>query len=851
MNNSSSINNTECWVNTYDTKVLISEHPAFKYMLESINRFIGFVVEEICLPLLTTQLKKVFSELFISLNCKEQEECVEFEDYIKESEVLMENPKLKRDKYLEIFVDFQESLDLYLKYDIVSYCKYCVKYIRGFAQVNCETFIRYQLLNDYPLKKARGFDDYPSKDKSYIDFDHINEINKTTPKTIREQIIELCTQDIENLKESISRLRAIERSYNEVYNVIDTYARQKLLNGLINQKDMEEVKQAIDDIKMKVDTFLMNEHQKTNYLIEFASDIILLETTRIDETDETSEISYIISMNLKEFRKVLNQDGSNNSIYSSPFFNEQFSKDNISFDAFVNTLVNLNNPNAKDTDISDMFYLKNRYQQNTTSHSSHESNPTLDSSHLNNGTSEKALRMSSDLSRDLKKTKALVVENIVNADYIQGLKNTFDITLKLYRDIQSLTTTALKPAERIKEPVECIDEVNFVWTEWEIYCQEFVKTIDELETLKSIERVETYLLKRISDLIVAFDAVSAKLMNLQNISSMPVTTATTPNKRNYNEQRRRRSTRRNQNKSNRHRPLSTPPSSRNRSRTKILKNSRSSSSISMKSSLSKDQLASLINEEIDLNNNGSDEMLGSEKEKSSNHDSNDIEDTDEYNNNANTMNKEKSLRENYQFTDRNNGNFIQDDMGDTPQGQSIEELDKEISKNNDIIYGIQENIKLSNKVMAVSAYTNDNNDDTYSSTTNPSSAHVHHAGVANASSNVNANSKQQGTNVYSNEDEGSSSSSPKRVATSGSGEEDESIIHSMILPEEERDVPKISERNLQAMKILYRIRDKLNGYDPQIDPSIMDVTKHVDKVINQAINIDNLACMYEGWTSWI
>jgi len=53
------------------------------------------------------------------------------------------------------------------------------------------------------------------------------------------------------------------------------------------------------------------------------------------------------------------------------------------------------------------------------------------------------------------------------------------------------------------------------------------------------------------------------------------------------------------------------------------------------------------------------------------------------------------------------------------------------------------------------------------------------------------------------------------------------------------------------MKILYRIRDKLNGYDPQIDPSIMDVTKHVDKVINQAINVDNLACMYEGWTSWI
>jgi len=79
----------------------------------------------------------------------------------------------------------------------------------------------------------------------------------------------------------------------------------------------------------------------------------------------------------------------------------------------------------------------------------------------------------------------------------------------------------------------------------------------------------------------------------------------------------------------------------------------------------------------------------------------------------------------------------------------------------------------------------------------------------------------------------------------------ESVINSMNLPEEVADTPKISERNLQAMKILYRIRDKLNGYDPLIDPSVMDVTKHVDKVINQAINIDNLACMYEGWTSWI
>jgi len=863
--NNNSFSYSQSWINIFDTKVLISEYPAFKPILESINKFINFVVEEICLRLLSTHLKKSFTELFNNLDSEESEECVELEDYVKHSELLMENPKFNNEKYLEIFIDFQESLDMYLKYDIYRYCECCIEYISGFAQINRETYIRYQLLNDYPLLKAREFDDYPSNDKEYLDLEYLDDIDHTTPKTIREQIIKLCSKDIENMEESITRLRAIERSYNEIYNMIDTCARQKLLKGIISREDMEEVKDTINDIKMEVDAFLLSEHQKTNYLIEFASDIILMETTRVDETEETSDINYIISINLKEFMKILSQDN------NSPFFSEQFNRDgNISFDAFVNTFVNINDPDAKDTDISDLFYLKSRYPQYT-SHTPHESNATnlIDGSHLSdimtNGTSENPLIMSSDISHDLTKSEPRD-ENIIDTDFIQSLKNTFDITLKLYRDIQSLTTTALKPAEKIKEPVECIEEVNFVWTEWEIYCQEFVKTVDELETLRSVERVETYLLKRISDLIIAFDAVSAKLMNLQNINNMTVGTT---EKRGYNEQHRRQS-HHNQSRHGRsrrsQRPVSTPPSSSltSSNRAKALKSSRSSSSISMKSSLSKDQLASLINEEIDLNNNGSDEMLGSEKEKSSNHDSNDVEDnTDEYNNNngnmANSVNKDKSLKENYQFTDRNNGDFIQDDMGDTPQGRSIEELDKEISKNNDIIYDIQENIKLSNKVMTVSAYTNENNDDIYSSATNPSAhAQIANAAVVNqpsSTSNANPNiDKHHDSSDYSNEDddnkESDQSSSPNRPSAD-SEEDNESVIHSLILQEEVTDVPKINERNLQAMKILYRIRDKLNGYDPQIDPSIMDVTKHVDKVINQAINVDNLACMYEGWTSWI
>jgi len=466
--NNNSFSYSQCWINIFDTKVLITEYPAFKPILDSINKFINFVVEEICLRLLSTHLKKSINELFASLDVEESGECVELEDYIKQSELLMQDPKFNNEKYLEIFIDFQESLDMYLKYDIYRYCECCIEYISGFAQINRETYIRYQLLNDYPLLKAREFDDYPSNDREYLDLEYLDDIDHTTPKTIREQIIELCSKDIENMEESITRLRAIERSYNEIYNMIDTCARQKLLKGIINREDMEEVKDTINDIKMEVDSFLLNEHQKTNYLIEFASDIVLMETTRVDETEETSDINYIISMNLKEFMKILSQDN------SSPLVSEQFNKDgNISFDAFINTFVNINDPDAKDTDISDLFYLKSRYPQYTP----HESNTNhIDGSHLSdimiNGTSENPLIMSSDISHDLTKSEPRE-ENIIDADFIQSLKNTFDITLKLYRDIQSLTTTALKPAEKIKEPVECIEEVNFVWTEWEIYCQEF------------------------------------------------------------------------------------------------------------------------------------------------------------------------------------------------------------------------------------------------------------------------------------------------------------------------------------------------------------------------------------------
>ncbi|CAF2112854.1 unnamed protein product, partial [Rotaria magnacalcarata] len=57
------------------------------------------------------------------------------------------------------------------------------------------------------------------------------------------------------------------------------------------------------------------------------------------------------------------------------------------------------------------------------------------------------------------------------------------------------------------------------------------------------------------------------------------------------------------------------------------------------------------------------------------------------------------------------------------------------------------------------------------------------------------------------------------------------------------------ERNKYAVEICKRIRDKLDGSDP--DPLIQrSISEQVRYTIREATDIENLATLYEGWTSW-
>ncbi|KAG0341867.1 Serine/threonine-protein kinase smg1 [Podila horticola] len=58
------------------------------------------------------------------------------------------------------------------------------------------------------------------------------------------------------------------------------------------------------------------------------------------------------------------------------------------------------------------------------------------------------------------------------------------------------------------------------------------------------------------------------------------------------------------------------------------------------------------------------------------------------------------------------------------------------------------------------------------------------------------------------------------------------------------------QRNAYAVNILRRVRHKLEGRDFD-SVNKFKVSEQVDRVIQEAINVENLANMYEGWTSWI
>nr|CAD7257208.1 unnamed protein product [Timema shepardi] len=60
----------------------------------------------------------------------------------------------------------------------------------------------------------------------------------------------------------------------------------------------------------------------------------------------------------------------------------------------------------------------------------------------------------------------------------------------------------------------------------------------------------------------------------------------------------------------------------------------------------------------------------------------------------------------------------------------------------------------------------------------------------------------------------------------------------------------VQERNAYALSVWRRVRMKLEGRDP--DPGRRaTVQEQVDHVIEEAMSLDNLALLYEGWTPWV
>ncbi|KAF9210203.1 Serine/threonine-protein kinase smg1 [Haplosporangium sp. Z 27] len=62
--------------------------------------------------------------------------------------------------------------------------------------------------------------------------------------------------------------------------------------------------------------------------------------------------------------------------------------------------------------------------------------------------------------------------------------------------------------------------------------------------------------------------------------------------------------------------------------------------------------------------------------------------------------------------------------------------------------------------------------------------------------------------------------------------------------------PASNQRNAYAVHILRRVRHKLEGRDFETVKKCK-VTEQVDRVIQEATNVENLANMYEGWTPWL
>ena len=58
------------------------------------------------------------------------------------------------------------------------------------------------------------------------------------------------------------------------------------------------------------------------------------------------------------------------------------------------------------------------------------------------------------------------------------------------------------------------------------------------------------------------------------------------------------------------------------------------------------------------------------------------------------------------------------------------------------------------------------------------------------------------------------------------------------------------EKNTFAMNVMRKVRAKLEGREPDVLRR-SSVAEQIDFIIRESTNVDNLALLYEGWTSWI
>jgi len=57
------------------------------------------------------------------------------------------------------------------------------------------------------------------------------------------------------------------------------------------------------------------------------------------------------------------------------------------------------------------------------------------------------------------------------------------------------------------------------------------------------------------------------------------------------------------------------------------------------------------------------------------------------------------------------------------------------------------------------------------------------------------------------------------------------------------------ECNSYAVGVLKRVREKLEGKDAECGGC--SVEEQAERLISQAVDLDNLAQLYEGWTAWV